>query len=478
MKNYCVVVAAVLLCGILGSGCDQIASTSYDIHRIAHDAHGNYTPLIEVAIIGSGPAGLSAALYVGRAGMAPVVFTGLKPAGALGDTTEVENWPGMPHVQGPEAIDILKEQATEFGAIFSSQTIEKIDVSSWPFVITTEAGEKLYALSIIIATGASPVRTKIPGEATYWGKGVTNCAICDAPYHKGTDVVVIGGGDSAAEEAMQLARYAQKVTVVVRRDHMRAAARMQERMALYPNITIAYNSEVTEIKGDTFKVTGATVYNNVTKESTSIDITGVFLAIGHTPNTDLCKGQIALTPSGHIKMEGRTQATSVAGVFAAGDVEDNRYRQAGTSAGRGIGAGLDAISFLEEHGYTPENGALLRNSLYKPSTVKRAKLTQLSDQEEFEERLRNATGLVLVDFYTQSCPSCLHMMPAVEEIAAEYAGRVDVIKIDKDESKAIAEQLKVFNVPVIMIFKNGQLMARFNKVLSKAKLQELIEQFI
>lgn len=474
MKKYSVVFMAFGLCGLLGSGCEQVASP-INIQAVAASGQTN---LAQVVIIGSGPAGLSAALYVGRANITPLVFEGLKPGGALTETTEVENWPGIPHVQGPEAIAGLKKQAEEFGAQFVADQITALDLSTWPFSITTESGTTIHALSIIIATGAAPVRLNIPGEVQYWGKGVTTCAICDAPYHKDKDVLVIGGGDSAAEEAMQLARYARSVKVVVRKDHMRASRRMQERMATYPQISIAYTSEVTAITGDTFKVTGATLHNAVTNETEELSVSGVFLAIGHKPNTEICKGKIALTPSGHVQMQGRTQLTSVAGVFAAGDVEDDRYRQAGTSSGRGISAGLDAVSFLEEHGYTPEVGKQLKDKLYQPTASKRMQLAQVGSYAEFETLREQQAGLLVVDFYTPFCPSCLHMLPAVEEIAAEYAGRIEVVKVDTSQAQDIAEQLKVFNVPVIMVFKNGQMVARFNKILSKSKLQELVEKFI
>lgn len=472
MKKYSTTFFVFLLCGLIGTGCFQRAP---QIHMSDALQKEN---VAEVVIIGSGPAGLSAALYVGRANLKPLVFEGPTPGGQLTETTEVENWPGMPHVQGPDAMDVLRAQAKEFGAEFVSDVIVEVDFSSWPLVVTTESGQTIHALSVIIATGAAPVLLGIPGEQAYWGKGVTTCAICDAPYHKDKEVVVVGGGDSAAEEAMQLARYASKVRVAVRKDHMRASARMQERMAQYPNIEVLYNTEVTSIVGDEYKVTGVTLRNNATKESVDLPMSGVFMAIGHKPRTDVFKGKVDLTASGHVQMNGRTQLTSARGVFAAGDVEDDRYRQAGTSSGRGISAGLDAIDFLESNGYTPEFGKQLQEKLYTPSVIRRLELQELQSMSEMETLLKEHPEVVVVDFYTPYCPSCLHMMPTVQEVAAEYEDRALFVKVDSSVAKDVAEQLKVFNVPVIMVFKNGQLVARFNKILSKKKLQELVEKFL
>ena len=244
-------------------------------------------------------------------------------------------------------------------------------MTCWPFRIITEGGQTIHALSVTISTGANPRKLNIPGEDAYWGSGVTSCATCDAPFFKGEEVVVIGGGDSAVEEAMQLSKYASQVTVLVRSNKMRAASRMQNRLKEYKNVAVHYNLSPKEIVGDGTKVTGIKLHNSVTQKDSVMPISGVFLATGHDPNTKLFECQISLTKTGHIELDTRTQQTSMPGVFAAGDVADNRYRQAIVSAGDGVKAALDAIQFLQEIGLNPDISELL---MAKRSEAPRARM--------------------------------------------------------------------------------------------------------
>ena len=295
------------------------------------------------------------------------MIDGPVPGGLLTKTTEVQNWPGNISIQGPEIVNNMKMHAKHLGAHFLSDAVEKVDFSQWPFLITTVDGQQIYALSVVIATGGSPRKLKIKGEEEYEGKGITSCAVCDAPFYKGEKVVVVGGGDSAIEEATHLSAFAKEITILVRKDAMRAAASMQARLKGYPNINILYNVEPKEIIGDGTKVTGISLYNSATKTTELFPATGVFLAIGHDPNTQVFKGQLPLDDDGYIAVKGRSQATVIPGVFAAGDVEDKVYRQARVAEGSGVRAALDAERFLREIGFDAAAQQAIDAQIYRVS---------------------------------------------------------------------------------------------------------------
>ena len=308
--------------------------------------------IISVAILGSGPAGYTAGLYAGRAKVHTVIFAGDVPGGQLTNTTYVENWPGVEKKFGHEIMQTVQQQAEEAGAVIVEETIAHVDFSHWPFELVTASGQKARALTVIIAMGAAPRRLGIPGELTYWGRGVTPCAVCDCVFFKGKDVVIIGGGDAAIEEAIQLASYAKTVIILVRKDRMRAAGRMQDKLTDYANITVLYNKQPLEILGDGEQVTGIKIKDLPADTTEELAIQGVFLAIGQNPNTELFSGQLAVTPQGYIELADRSQVTSVQGVFAAGDVEDAEFRQAVVAAAHGCQASLEAIKWLRGIGLT------------------------------------------------------------------------------------------------------------------------------
>lgn len=308
---------------------------------------------LDVVIIGSGPAGLTAALYAARADLKPLVLEGPEPGGQLMQTTDVENYPGYPDgVMGPKMMEDFRSQATRFGADCRYGYVTAIDFSAQPYKITVDDVTELFAKSIIISTGASAKWLNIPSETRLKGKGVSACATCDGAFFREQHVVVVGGGDTAMEEATFLTKFASKVTVIHRRDELRASKAMQTRAFNNPKIDFIWDSEVAEVIGDPV-MTGLKVRNLKTDEITEMEnVTGLFVAIGHKPNTDLFKGVLTMDEVGYIQTKGQSTETDLPGVFACGDAMDATYRQAVTAAGSGCKAALDAeryLAELEEH---------------------------------------------------------------------------------------------------------------------------------
>jgi len=311
----------------------------------------------KVLIVGSGPAGLTAAIYSARAQLSPIVIEGEpssttdQPGGQLMLTTDIENFPGFPDgIGGPELMGQLRAQAERFGADLRVTKVQKIDLNVRPFQVwlTEDDEPSIEADTVILATGARSLMLGVPGEERLLSHGLSTCATCDGFFFRGQDIAVVGGGDSALEEALFLTRFASSVTIVHRRDSLRASKIMQERALTHEKIRFAWNTQVTEVVGDE-KVSGLRVKNTVTGDEQILDVTGVFVAIGHVPNTTLVQGQLELEDNGYIRtFTGST--TSVDGVFAAGDVQDHVYRQAITSAGSGCMAAIDAERWLESHG--------------------------------------------------------------------------------------------------------------------------------
>jgi thioredoxin reductase (NADPH) len=311
----------------------------------------------DVVILGSGPAGLTAAVYAARADLSPLVLEGEpsstsdQPGGQLMTTTDVENFPGFPQgVMGPDLMALMREQARRFGGELVTQKATHVDLSSRPFAISTSENNRsqpdIFARTLIIATGARAVALGVPGEAELLGHGVSTCATCDGFFFRDKTIAVVGGGDSALEEAVFLARFGDSVRVIHRRKELRASKIMQDRAFANEKISFLFETVVTQIVGDT-KVAGVVLRDTVTGETRELAVDGVFVAIGHAPNTDLFKGQLEMDEAGYIRTHDGT-ATSVPGVFAAGDVQDHIYRQAVTSAGSGCMAALDADRFLAE----------------------------------------------------------------------------------------------------------------------------------
>ena len=301
-------------------------------------------------VIGSGPAGYTAAIYAARAGMNPVVYTGPEPGGQLMITTDVENYPGYPDgIMGPQMMDEFRKQAERFGTEVKYEMISKVDVTGPVHKIWTESGEEISAHSIVISTGASVKWLGLESEKRLQNKGVSACAVCDGFFFKGLEVALVGGGDTAAEEATYLAKLCPKVHMLIRRDEMRASKIMQERVLNSENIQIHWNTSAIEVLGED-EVTGVRVINNKTKEESEIAVKALFVAIGHKPNTDIFKDWLDMDETGYLEVQAGTSKTKVPGVFASGDAADKVYRQAVTAAGTGCMAALDAERYLTEEG--------------------------------------------------------------------------------------------------------------------------------
>jgi len=302
---------------------------------------------VKVLIIGSGPAGYTAAIYAARAGLTPILYTGGQPGGQLTTTNDVENFPGYPEgINGPQMMMDLQKQAERFGTKVNYGLVTSVDFSSHPLKVVVDEKDTIIAETIIIATGATAKYLGIPSEETYANRGVSACAVCDGYFYRGKEVAVVGAGDSAAEEATYLSKLCTKVHLIVRRDEMRASKIMQQRVLNTPNIEIYWNTETDEILGDDHGVNGVRLLNNKTGEKKEIAVQGFFLAIGHKPNTDIFKGQLHMDEAGYLKVQPGSTLTNVEGVFAVGDVADRVYRQAITAAGSGCMGALDAEKFL------------------------------------------------------------------------------------------------------------------------------------
>jgi thioredoxin reductase (NADPH) len=303
-----------------------------------------------VAIIGSGPAGLTAALYAARANLEPLVIRGLQPGGLIATTSEVENYPGFVHgIGGYELADNIEQQAKRFGAQYRDTLITSIDASQRPFVLHTDDGDAITADTIIVSTGASPRKLGVPGEETLANRGVSYCATCDGFFFRDKKVVVVGGGNSALDEGLFLTRYVSELVIVHRRDSLRADPVLQERAFSNPKVRFIWDSTVDEILGET-TVTGVTIRNLKTGEVITHDTDGVFPYIGHVPNTKISTGLLELDENGYIKAEHNTR-TNIPGIFAAGDVVDHVYRQAITAAGEGCKAAMEAVWYLADQDF-------------------------------------------------------------------------------------------------------------------------------
>lgn len=446
---------------------------------ITKDAFKGVHNLAPVVVIGSGPAGLAAALYTSRMNWPTYVFEGPQPGGQLTETSVIENWPGVGAERGPLLMNKAKEHVRSFGATFVPETITRIDLKTrYPYTLWTDEGREIRAAAIVVATGAQALRLGIDGEEEYWGRGVSTCAVCDAFFYKGKVVAVVGGGDSAAEEALELASFAEKVIMLVRGERLRASPIMQNRLRSNPRIEIRFKTKPTKVLGDGQHVTSLDITNSEGKQEL-LPVNALFLGIGHTPNTEVFKDQLLRSDRGHILLVGANQATSRPCVFAAGDATDGVYRQAGVAAGDGIKAALDLDRCLEEHGIESDYMASLQTQFYKViQDDARTTLPLITTSKELDGHLMNSKGPVVLDFYADYCPSCMQMMPVFEGAAAHLMGKATFLKTDTAKSQELSKRFDVSMIPTFLIFKDGKLVTRSAETMNKQALIDLISQYV
>jgi thioredoxin-disulfide reductase/thioredoxin len=443
-----------------------------------------------IVIVGSGPAGYTAALYAARAGLSPMIFEGSASAGgALMTTTEVENFPGFPAgVLGPDLMLAMRSQAQRFGAELVRDDVVMLDLDQDIKTVVAAEGTVVETPAVIVATGSTYRQLGLPDEQRLSGHGVSWCATCDGAFFKGADIAVVGGGDSALEEATFLTRFARSVTVIHRRDSLRASQAMQQRALADPKIFFQWNSEAVSLEGDQ-RLAAVHVRDIGTGEISPLDVTGLFVAIGHEPNSALVEGKLKLDERGYVVVEHPTTATSQPGVFACGDVVDSRYRQAITAAGSGCAASLDAQAYLDARGDIAPRAVMDRGKTLPTSPASSEPeplLTLLTGRDEedgadmiavrdatdesFQSDVLECEQPVLVDFWASWCGPCQLMMPVMDDVAKAYPDDLRVVKVNVDSCPQTAERFDVTSLPALKVFVGGEVVHTIIGAKPKSKL--------
>lgn len=446
-----------------------------------------------LVIVGSGPAGYTAAIYAARANLAPLLITGFQdggiPGGQLMTTTHVENFPGFPDgILGPDLMDRMRSQAVRWGTRLVEADATAIDLSQRPFSITAE-GRTIQAHSVILATGASANRLGLPSEGQFWSKGISACAICDGatPQFRNEAVAVVGGGDSACEEAVYLTKYGSHVHLIVRSAKLRASAAMADRVLVNPNITVHWNRQVADASGGDW-LESITLRDSTNGAIETLPVRGLFYAIGHTPNTRLVQGQLELDSHGYLITKPGRPETSIDGVYAAGDVADAEWRQGITAAGSGCQAALAAERWLTHHN-------LAVTVSHSPVDPEPAQETQpgaaVSDESNYDPNAlwqkggyalrklyHDTTKPLLVVYTSPTCGPCHVLKPQLKRVLDELGGAAQGVEIDIEADQDIAQQAGVTGTPTVQIFMNKELKQQFKGVKQRSEFKAALEQLL
>ena len=445
-----------------------------------------------LVIVGSGPAGYTAAIYAARANLQPLLITGFQeggiPGGQLMTTTFVENFPGFPNgVQGPELMDLIKAQAVRWGTKLIEEDAKSIDLSQRPFTINTNT-QKVKSNSLIISTGASANRLGIKNEKLFWSKGISACAICDGatPQFRNEQLAVVGGGDSACEEAEYLTKYGSHVHLIVRSNKLKASAAMADRVKANTNITIHWETELIDVLGNDW-LEKLKVLKKNTNEENEIFAKGLFYAIGHTPNTSLISNQLNTDSRGYLLTKPGRPETSLEGVFAAGDVADSEWRQGVTAAGSGCKAALAAERWLAKNNLA----TLIKRDELEPSKAETSKTLEISNEENFTpekiwqkgsyalRKLYHETDKPLFVIYTSSsCGPCHILKPQLQRVLNESKGKAIGVEIDIENEQDIAKQAEVSGTPTVHLFKNKELKKQWKGVKARSEYKSALDELI
>ncbi|KGG15563.1 MULTISPECIES: thioredoxin-disulfide reductase [unclassified Prochlorococcus] len=445
-----------------------------------------------LVIIGSGPAGYTAAIYAARANLQPLLVTGFTrggiPGGQLMNTTFVENYPGFPDgIMGPDLMDLIKAQALRWGTNLLEMDADYINIQQNPFIIKTST-EEIRTHSLIIATGASANKLGVPNESNFWNKGISACAICDGatPQFRNERLAVVGGGDSACEEAVYLTKYGSQVHLLVRSNQLKASKAMADRVKANSQITIHWETELIDVQGDKWIKT-LSVRNLKTKAEKTLQAKGLFYAIGHTPNTDLIKNQLSINSNGYINTQPGRPETSVDGVFAAGDVADPEWRQGVTAAGSGCKAALAAERWLTEKNLA----SLITRKNVDPENAEKQLEIKTATKENFNPHAfwqkgsyalrklyHESSQPILVIYTSTNCGPCHILKPQLKRVIKELEGKVQAIEIDIDSEHEIAKQAGVTGTPTTQLFLKKELKAQWQGVKQRSVFKEEIEKFL